>query len=111
MSGDERRERLGQVGSVVRLSAPALDAALALAFAVERELFDRGYIATVLEGATEEAAAACAHGGLIALIPARSEGGLGVFAEVFGDRVAASDGEDAEDFVRRAAEVLLSRSK
>ncbi len=74
---DERRERLGQTGIVVRVLAPTPELASQHAFALERELFDRGRVATVLEGNHEAgsvddamirlAADACARGGLVAI--------------------------------------------
>jgi sulfate adenylyltransferase large subunit len=109
VSADERHARLGQVGAVVRLLAPSDDTALALAFTLERELFDRGTVATVVHGAVAlEAAAACALGGLVALVPSRSPGG-GFSAEISGERLAPCEGEDAEHLVRRVAEALVSR--
>ena len=97
VSADERRERLGQSGTVVRLLAPSAGAADELAFALERELFDRGLVATALgTSATAEAAEACARAGLIALLPV-----LGSFgADVGGERLA---GDDAEALVKRVA--------
>jgi hypothetical protein len=114
VSAHERRERLGQRGTVVRLLAASLDEARDLAFSVERELFDRGFVATVLEGAgaTPEAAEACAQGGLIALIPASSEHGPehgeALVALAFGDRLAAAE---AGDLVRRVADALARHSR
>lgn len=67
----ERRERLGQIGLLAIVRAPSLEAARDLAFAVERDLFDRGRVATVIEGGSSpaEAGAACARAGLVALVP------------------------------------------
>ncbi len=100
VSPAERQQRLGHPGAVVRLLAPTHDAALALAFSVERELFDRGHVATVLEGAgaSAEAAAACARGGLVALLPGAAEGEP---AAVIGDlRFSGAD------LVRQVVEAL-----
>ena len=67
----ERRERLGQSGLSATVTAPSFEIARDLAFAIERELFDHGRIATVIEGgaAPLEAGAACARAGVIALVP------------------------------------------
>jgi sulfate adenylyltransferase large subunit len=67
----ERRERLGQRGLDVRVLASTLESARDLAFALERALFDRGRVATVVDGG--DAAAACARAGLIALHAATGE--------------------------------------
>jgi sulfate adenylyltransferase large subunit len=71
VSDAERRERLGQRGAVVRVTAPSETAARHLAFAIERELFDAGRVATVIDGGSAplEAAAACARASLVALLP------------------------------------------
>ncbi len=70
VSASERRARLGQAGVVVRVVAKAQDAARARAFEIERDLFDGGRVATVIEGgaAPIEAAEACARAGVIALV-------------------------------------------
>jgi bifunctional enzyme CysN/CysC len=47
VSARERRARLGQSGAVVWLSAAKADDAAALAYAVERQLFDGGHVAVV----------------------------------------------------------------
>ena len=59
----ERRRRLGQAGACVVLRGPE---APALAVALERTLFDRGRLVTVVPSAN--AAAACAHAGLVAIV-------------------------------------------
>jgi sulfate adenylyltransferase large subunit len=115
VSARERLERLGQTGAVVRLYARSLDAARELGFAVERELFDQGRVATVLDGAsaTIEGAAACASGGLIALLPAGSEqeGGALVAHLGEGDAGERLDGGDVADLARRVAAALLTHSR
>jgi sulfate adenylyltransferase large subunit len=81
VSAAERRARLGHAGAVVRVSAPSLEAARVLAFTIERELFDGGRLATVIEagaepgeGASSDArtaaasAEACARAGVIAIV-------------------------------------------
>ncbi len=69
VSQAERRARLGQRGAVVRVLAATEDAARARAFETERELFDAGRVATVVDRGAE-AARACADAGLFALVPA-----------------------------------------
>lgn len=104
----ERRERLGQAGVLAAVLAPALEAARELAFAVERELFDRECVATVVEGpAAEAAGAACARAGLIAIVP-----GVGGGATLVVDgEVASSDrGADVDETARAWAAILASRS-
>ena len=103
VSAFERRERLGQGGAVVRLLGTSENESLALAFAVERELFDRGFAATVLES-DSASAETCARAGLIALVP--SAGADTLVAEVGGAPIV---GRDVEDLCRRVAEALSSR--
>ncbi|HVH47725.1 MAG TPA: GTP-binding protein, partial [Labilithrix sp.] len=75
VGAEERRQRLGQHGRLVNVLAASFDIARDLAFAIERELFDRGRIATVIDvgSSPSEAAAACARAGLVALVPAIGE--------------------------------------
>lgn len=87
VSTAERRARLGQAGAVVRVLAPALEDARELAFDLERELFDRGTVATVVFG-DAHAAEACARGGPVALLPA--EGAPDRAAEIGKERMSAS---------------------
>ena len=114
VSPRERRERLGQAGAVVRLHASSRAAALELAFALERELFDRGLVATVVEGTggALEAAEACAAGGLVALVPlvlAEHAPHGGAAAEVHGERLIA-EAADQGGLARRVADALVSNS-
>jgi len=110
VSPAERRERLGHHGVVVRLLGATDDAARALALVVERELFDRGHVATVLEGtdagpaATVEAASACARAGLVALVIGRTP--AGVAAEVGEQRLTGDAATD--DFVRKVTESVVA---
>ncbi|MBX3212032.1 MAG: 50S ribosome-binding GTPase [Labilithrix sp.] len=104
----ERRERLGQAGVHAAVLAPTLDAARALAFAVERELFDRGRVAYVVEGPAPEAAGAvCARAGLIALVPGA---GAGATLLVDGAIASSSDDADVDRTARAWAELLADRS-
>ena len=105
VSMHERRERLGQSGKVVRVFGATMDAAQELAFLLERELFDRGQVATVLDAneqadADAFAAAACARAGLVAIL---LRGGPRLAAEVGGDRIA---GADPAELARRVADAL-----
>jgi len=115
VSAHERHERLGQAGAVVRLHAPSPAAASDLAFSLERELFDRGLVATVVDRQAHAvlAAEACASAGLIALVPLASdhrEGGGGLVAEVGGERLIA-DASDPDELARRVADALLANSR
>ena len=105
VSAQERRERLGHAGSVVRVFGATLSAARELAFLLERELFDRGQVATVIDAneqadADAFAADVCARAGLVAILV---RGGTKLVAEVRGERL---DGADAADLARRAADEL-----
>lgn len=101
VSAEERRERLGQTGLVVRVLAPSADVARDLAFAIERELFDLGRVATVVSvrdpsvvTSSLDAAEACARAGLVALVPTPGD---------LGDGFAIAIGTDADE--RRATPV------
>ena len=105
VSAHERRERLGQSGAVVRVFGATLSSARDLAFALERELVDRGQIASVLdanEQATADlfAAETCARAGLVAIV---IRGGERLAVELRGERI---EGQDPGDLVRRVAEAL-----
>jgi bifunctional enzyme CysN/CysC len=107
VSAQERRERLGQSGAVVRVFGATLASARELGFALERELFDRGQIATVLdanEQATADlfAAEVCARAGLVAIV---IRGGERLAVELRGERI---DGQDPADLARRVAEALAA---
>jgi sulfate adenylyltransferase large subunit len=105
VSAHERRERLGQSGAVVRVFGTTLAAAQELAFLVERELFDRGWAALVLD-ANEQAnadvfaAEACARAGLVAVL---LRGGPKLAAEVGGEPIA---GEGPAELARRVADAV-----
>jgi hypothetical protein len=75
---EERRERLGQTGLVVTVLAPSRDEARDRAFVLERELFDLGCVATVIDAAAHlaeplAAASACARAGLVAIAIGHSD--------------------------------------
>jgi bifunctional enzyme CysN/CysC len=101
----ERERRLDQRGALVRILAPDLEEARAIAFAVERELFDRGWIATVIDEAMAaplDAARACANGGLVALLPGVGQGR----AVIVDDRRLEPRHVDIEGLVREIATTL-----
>ncbi|MEA2747298.1 MAG: bifunctional enzyme CysN/CysC [Myxococcales bacterium] len=105
VSAKERRDRLGQSGAVVRVFGASLASARELAFLLERELFDRGQVATVLDAneqawADAFAAETCARAGLIAIV---IRGGERLAVELRGERI---DGKDAAELVRRVADGL-----
>jgi bifunctional enzyme CysN/CysC/sulfate adenylyltransferase subunit 1 len=112
VSAQERRERLGHAGAVVRLRAPSLAAAARLAVSVERELFDGGLVASVVEreAATLPAAEACAAAGVVALVPLAGEDDGNLVAEIGAERLIADAG-DADGLARRVAELLRSNSR
>jgi bifunctional enzyme CysN/CysC/sulfate adenylyltransferase subunit 1 len=104
----ERRERLGQSGALVRVLAPSLELARDLSFALERELFDRGRVATVIDtgSSPDEAAAACARGGFLALVPAVAE----AFALMIDDApISLREVGDVDALARHGAAVLAER--
>jgi len=68
VAAEERRSRLGHGGAAVLVERESETAALALAGALERALFDRGCATVVVRSA--EAALACAGAGLVAVCAA-----------------------------------------
>ena len=137
VSTTERRQRLGQSGAVVwveTMGVPGdgvLERAGALASALERALFDRGRVATVIDGAASfvgEAALRCADAGVVCVCvvegtapEAREAARLGVGADGFvlvrgaataldeGATVVSFDPEHVESEAARLAELLESR--
>ncbi len=103
----ERRARLGHAGAIVRVHGAAGDTgdARALAFTIERQLFDRGHVASVVEGeALAAAAIAVARAGLVAIVWAEVAPVDGIAA--VGARVV--EGEDVELAAARAVAELAS---
>ena len=98
---------------------PRAAAARQLAFSVERELFDRGRVATVVlrsDGgdASAEAAEACASAGLVALVPIVAQDEKGLSADVALERlIGQNPGEESEPelFARRVAESVVANSR
>jgi len=104
VSSAERRARLGQSGAAVTLALPSLDDARALAWLVERQLFDLGRVAFALPTNDESALLACSAAGLFA-IAAREGAPLA--------RLRGTDGEwselaldPAQDLERTAAAIV-----
>lgn len=107
VSSRERRERLGQAGAVVQLVGRTADEARELSFALERVLFDRGRIATVVESENAgECAEACARGGLVGIVPVCDATSAGLAAEVAGERL---HGSEPDELVDRVASSLEAR--
>jgi bifunctional enzyme CysN/CysC len=71
VSAAERRDRLGQSGAAVTIALPSIDEARALAYLVERELFDAGRVAAVVDD--RAGLLACARAGLIAIFAEAGE--------------------------------------
>lgn len=98
VSDVERRARLGH-GGLVSIEARTVDEGRELAYVVERELFDRGVVAVVIDvaalsaDAARAAVAACERAGLCTLVvtPARAERGV---ARI-GDQAFTGDSFDA----------------
>jgi bifunctional enzyme CysN/CysC len=86
VSDAERAERLGHRGAIIRIARASVDEARTAAFALERELFDAHYVATVVD--TPEVASACARSGLVAVVV---EVGTDERTEVNGKRLVGTD--------------------
>jgi bifunctional enzyme CysN/CysC/sulfate adenylyltransferase subunit 1 len=71
VSDAERVARLGHRGTVLRVARRSLEAARTAAFALERELFDAGVVASVADAL--DAANVCARAGVVAIVPERSD--------------------------------------
>ena len=106
VSAAERRERLGQTRRRGHaFTAPSFDDARALAFVLERQLFDLGRVATVLESSNDAAQLACARGGLIAIATGRGAPEL----RVEGEQVHVDDTSDPERVAAALVETLRRR--
>jgi bifunctional enzyme CysN/CysC len=116
----ERRARLGHAGGVIVVSAGASAGAGAGAsasvsagagvslgaegraalYAVERALFDRGYLAVVVAGEGAEAAAvACAEAGAIAVCALSRVERMAVVERLGGDRVVVASADGGVDAI------------
>jgi len=103
VSDEERYARLGQRGVVITVRGSSRATAREAAFSIERELFDRGRIATVVDDEDGRGAAACAQAGVIALVAGGSGDDGTVHAEVLGRHVR---GDDPSGLARALLEVL-----
>ncbi len=116
VSAAERAERLGQQAAVVVLGCRSSRAQSArLAFAVERRLFDRGNVVTVLPGddAAPELVRALVAAGLLVIVAGAPATDLGDVHAVDVDTPASGDDEEAAaDVVNALIErgVLWGRS-
>jgi hypothetical protein len=84
------------------------------AFALERALFDRGHVASVVEAATGagalDAAEACARAGVLALLPiADASAAVAVTVEVEDERIASGEPAEPETLVARTIAALEER--
>jgi bifunctional enzyme CysN/CysC/sulfate adenylyltransferase subunit 1 len=105
----ERRERVGHAGAVIVMEG-SRDADLALAYEVERRLFDGGNLATVVSGEGAEAAAvACARAGVIAVCMTTRLIGTAIRETLGAERVVFAAGTSAEGIVAEAVMRLSAR--
>jgi len=104
----ERRERLGQSGVLATVRAPSFEVARDLAFAIERELFDRGRVGTVIDTGSDpvESGMACARAGVIALVPAI---GPELALAIGGDTAASGGNAEIDALARDWAGLLFER--
>jgi bifunctional enzyme CysN/CysC/sulfate adenylyltransferase subunit 1 len=107
----ERRERVGHGGAAVVLEASGAGGAeRATAHAIERRLFDRGYLAVVVSGeGAEAAAAACVEAGVIAVCVASRVVGSGIRERLGSDRVVFVGGGSADEMTAEAVKRLSER--
>jgi sulfate adenylyltransferase large subunit len=84
---EERRLRLGQRGAIVRVPDGA--GAVQQAFGLERRLFERGLVATVVDGDVD-AALAIAEAGLVALVCLRTPQAVRFLQEQRKDHLTAT---------------------
>ncbi len=96
VSPGERRERLGHGGAALVVQGDA-----ARAYAIERELFDRGVLAVVVAGDQLAAAQACVDAGLVAVcfVGADARGAEELTARLGAERVVDA-GPDAASALR-----------
>jgi sulfate adenylyltransferase large subunit len=95
VSAEERRERLGHGAAALIVEGDR-----ARAYAIERELFDRGVLGVVVSGdAVVAAAEACLAAGIVAVCVVDARGAEQLVSRLGGDRVI-DGGEDAESAAR-----------
>jgi sulfate adenylyltransferase large subunit len=106
----ERRARVGHGGAVIVLEASAAAEEGGTAYAVERILFDKGYLAAVVSGEGAEAAAvACAEAGVIAVCVTTRLVGTAIRERLGAERVVFAAGTRAEEIAGEAAKRLGER--
>jgi bifunctional enzyme CysN/CysC len=110
VSVTERRERLGHGAAALIVTRDARDeredgaTERTRAYAIERELFDRGIVAVVVSGErAAAAAAACVEAGLVAVCAVDARGAEEIRALLGPERVLAAGG-DGESAVRSLEE-------
>jgi len=111
VTAEERRERVGHGGGVVVLAGSAAGSDEgATAYAVERRLFDRGYLAAVVAGdAVEPAAVACAEAGVIAVCALPRPAATALVERLGAGRVVVVGGGSPEEIAAEAARGLTER--
>ena len=108
VSASERRQRIGHGGGVVVIEAN--EDASGSAYAVERLLFDRGYLVTVVSGASaEESAAACAEAGIIVVCAVPRHVGTAIRERLGAERVVFVGTVSVEEMAGEAARRLGER--
>ena len=110
VSDAERRVRLGHSGLVVHVRGRGATESRALAFTVERELFDRGIVATVLDD-DARTAGAIAHAGIVAVVAITSGVTADVSSATVADEAVRSEQDEPEGtFVRRVVDAVVAQS-
>ena len=107
----ERRARVGHGGAAVVLAQAGTEAEqLAVAYAVERQLFDRGHLAVVVSGeSAEAAAAACVEAGVIAICAGSRLAGAALRERLGAERVVAVRAGTAAEVLEEALRGLVER--
>src|SRR5262249_13178693 len=110
VSATERRQRVGHAGGVVVLEGAGAEVEqLTAAYAVERSLFDRGVLATVVSGdAAEAAAIACAEAGVIAVCAGSRVAAAALRERLGADRVVAAN-NSIKEIATQALQSLAKR--
>jgi sulfate adenylyltransferase large subunit len=106
----ERRKRVGHGGGVIVLEASSGGQESQIAYAVERSLFDKGYLAVVVSGDGAEAASvACVEAGVLAVCVSSRLVGTAIRERLGAERVVFVAGGSSEEIAGEAVRRFRER--
>jgi hypothetical protein len=110
VSQSERRDRVGHTGAAIVIEAGGRGEETSAAYALERILFDRGYLTAVVTGeGAESAAVACVGAGVLAVCVTSRLVGAGLRERLGSERVVFVGAGSAEEMAAEAGRRLAER--